>query len=250
MKVEKIIIIVIIIFGSQGLRCHMLNMHKDLCLQRSSVLAYLWSPESARLHKPIGAWLPPSADNLILESEGGGWGKILQWDREENFNWVFIFQFLCYSFCGRLHFPKKGATTSSVLRAGLQCEVAILTWTLTGGSLSPLPESHGLWKKKDRGKQIMQPPPYPLEHQCWRPELPGGKSDYLEDTTRWRSPGDIKRSHVGAEGRGLQMIPASSCLQVTPSILGFAAEATDRMGKRQAIPVHCDWIPDPQQPWI
>lgn len=70
---EKIIIIVIIIFWSQGLRCHMLNMHKALCSQRTCGSTVV-EPESAPLHKPVGAGLPPCADNLILESDGRGWG--------------------------------------------------------------------------------------------------------------------------------------------------------------------------------
>lgn len=62
---------------SQDLGCHTLNMHEDMCLQRNFVLAYFWSRAWAQLRKPIGAFLPPWAENLILEvgikGVGGEW---------------------------------------------------------------------------------------------------------------------------------------------------------------------------------
>lgn len=100
-----------IISLSQGLGCHILNIHKDLCLQRIFVLTYFWSHKWAQLRKSIGTCLLSCAENLILEIEGG--------EREENFKlyiyiyiysnciYTHIFQSLTYSFCGRLDFWRQ-----------------------------------------------------------------------------------------------------------------------------------------------
>lgn len=103
--------------------------------------------------------------------------------RKGDFSWVYVFQFICYSFCGRLYIPKKSTTTVSVLHALWQCDFATLTWT---DGPHRVPSSWILWACKKKIKQYI----FLLNHSNSSArglnQLSTWPPSYEEDKVTWR----------------------------------------------------------------
>lgn len=182
-----------------------------MCLQRRFGSAYFWSHEWVDYISLLAlAFLLCWNLTWVSGIVGTGPISILQRERKGNCNWVFSFQFLCSSPCGRLYFTKKGATMSSVGHGPPQRGSATLSYVQTGSTcwMSPPLESGGLsflltqWNPSAGACPIM-----------WEAWLPWG-------SIMWGIPGDMVKPNAVAEGRGLQ-VTIASCHPVTPPVLGF-----------------------------